>query len=298
MKQTLKDELDRLEALNIIGKVSEPTDWVNAMFMVEKKDRSVRLCIDPVDLNKAIRRPHYPIPTFEDATEDLHGISIVSKVDVQSGYWILLLTERSSFYTTLSTVFGRYRWKRYPFGLLSVQDEFQRQMDEIFEGFEGIRILVDDILVYGKSQEEHDNRLWQSLNTPVRKDSRRVDLKVDASKQGLGAEISTNGNICGYTSRALSKTEKNYSQLKKEMYAMVYGLKHFHHYIYGRKVTVTTDSRPLETILSKPLHQVQTRLQRMMIQILPYDLEVIYSPGSNIPVADALSQLHLPDTDL
>ncbi|KAK2725573.1 hypothetical protein QYM36_000166 [Artemia franciscana] len=128
--------------------------------------------------------------------------------------------------------------------------------------------------------------------------SRTVDLKVDASKHGLGAEISTNGNICGYASRALSKTEQNYSQLEKEMYAIVYGLKHFHHYIYGRKVTVTTDHRPLETILSKPLHQAPTRLQRMMIQTLPYDLEVIYSPGSDIPVADALSRLHLPNTDL
>ena len=55
MKQKLKDELDRLEALNIIGKVSEPTDWVNAMVMVEKKDGSVRLCIEPVDLNKAMK---------------------------------------------------------------------------------------------------------------------------------------------------------------------------------------------------------------------------------------------------
>ena len=81
------------------------------------------------------------------------------------------------------------------------------------------------------------------------------------------------------------------------MYAIEYGLKHFHHYIYGRKVTVTTDHRPLETILSKPLHQEPTQLQRMMIQTLPYDLEVIYSPGSDIPVTDALSRLHLPDTD-
>ena len=62
------------------------------MVMVEKKDGSVRLRIDPVDLNKAIRRPHYPIPKFEDATEDLHGISTVSKLDVRSGYWILPLT--------------------------------------------------------------------------------------------------------------------------------------------------------------------------------------------------------------
>ncbi|KAK2701286.1 hypothetical protein QYM36_020052 [Artemia franciscana] len=147
MRQKLKNELDRLEALNIIGKVSKQTDWVNTMVMVEKKDGNVHLCIDPVDLNKAIQRPHYPIPTFEDATEDLHGISTISKLNVWSGYWILPLTERSSFYSTFSTVFGRYRWKRYPFGLVSAQDKFQHQMDEIFEGLEGIHILIDDILV-------------------------------------------------------------------------------------------------------------------------------------------------------
>ncbi|KAK2717929.1 hypothetical protein QYM36_006651 [Artemia franciscana] len=141
MKQKLKDKLDRLEALNIIGKVSEPTDWVNAMVMVEKKDERVRHCINPVDLNKAIRRLHYPIPTFEDATEDLHGISTIT------------------------------------------QDEFQRQMDEIPEGLEGIRILIDDILVYGKSQEEHDNRLRAVL-----KRAREKGVRFNREKCTFGME--------------------------------------------------------------------------------------------------------------
>ena len=88
-----------------------------------------------------------------------------------------------------------------------------------------------------------------------------VELKVDASKHGLGAELSSNGKIVGFASRALSTTEQNYSQLEKELYAIVFGCKHFHHYIYGRKTIVTTDHRPLETILSQPLHTAPARLQ-------------------------------------
>ncbi|KAK2717685.1 hypothetical protein QYM36_006456 [Artemia franciscana] len=82
-----------------------------------------------------------------------------------------------------STVFGRYRWKRYPFGLVSAQDEFQRQMDEIFKGLEGIRILINDILVYGKSQEEHDNRLRAVL-----KRAREKGVRFNREKCTFGME--------------------------------------------------------------------------------------------------------------
>ena len=196
MKEKLKNELDRLESLDIIEKVSEPTDWVNAMVMVEKKDGTVRLCIDPVDLNKAIKRPHYPIPTFEDAVAEIDGAVIFSKLDARSGYWILPLSTQSSYLTTFSTIFGRYRWKRYPFGLVSAQDEFQRKMEEAFEGLKGIRILVDDILVYGKSRKEHDERLTAVLNrakeTGIRFNKDKCEFAKDQVKY-FGHIISKEG---------------------------------------------------------------------------------------------------------
>ena len=162
LKQKLKTELERLESLDIIEKVSEPTDWVNDMVMVEKKDGGVRLCINPVDVNKAIKRPYYPVPSFDNAVAELDGAAVFSRLDACSGYWILPLSTRSSYYTTFSTIYSRYRWKRYPFSLVSAQDEFQRKMEEAFEGLEGIRILVDDILVYGKNREEHDQTIRHS----------------------------------------------------------------------------------------------------------------------------------------
>ena len=65
IKDKLKETLDQLEKETIIAKVNEPTDWVSSLVIVEKKDKSLRLCIDPKDLNKNIKRSHYPLPTFE-----------------------------------------------------------------------------------------------------------------------------------------------------------------------------------------------------------------------------------------
>ncbi|KAK2722458.1 hypothetical protein QYM36_002857 [Artemia franciscana] len=127
--------------------------------------------------------------------------------------------------------------------------------------------------------------------------SNNVELIVDASSHGLGAHLVSEGKVTAYASRSLSKTEQKYSQLEKELYAIVFGCKHFHHYLYGRHVKVTTDHRPLETVVANPIHKAPPQVQRLMLQLQPYDLSLKFRPGSEIPVADALSRLHLGDAD-
>jgi hypothetical protein len=139
--------------------------------------------------------------------------------------------------------------------------------------------------------------MQKPLNRPRWYPKSTLELKVDASKHGLGARISASGKVFAYASRSLSKSEQNYSQLEKELFAIVYGCRHYHHYLYGRKVQVITDHRPLESILIKPLHTAPPRIQRLMMYIQPYDLTFKYRAGKEIPVADALSRLHLPDID-
>ncbi|KAK2705597.1 hypothetical protein QYM36_015850 [Artemia franciscana] len=129
-------------------KVSIPTDWVNLMVAVEKKDGSLRICIDPVDLNKSIRRPFYPIPSLEDVSSKLYGVKYLSKLDARSGYWSLVLDDESADLTTFNTIFGRYLLKRMPFGIISAQDEFQRRMEEALEGLDGFAVIIDDLLVF------------------------------------------------------------------------------------------------------------------------------------------------------
>ena len=72
-----------------------------------------------------------------------------------------------------------------------------------------------------------------------------VEVQVDASSQGLGACLMQGGQPIQYASRALTETEKRYSQIEKEMLSIVYGLTRFHIYTYGRKVTVYNDHKPL-----------------------------------------------------
>ena len=92
-----------------------------------------------------------------------------------------------------------------------------------------------------------------------------------------------------YASRSLSSAEKNYAQIEKELLAIVYGCTKFHQYVYGKKVNVQTDHKPLEALFKKPLFQAPQRLQRMMLRLQCYDLRVEYEPGKNLFIADNLS---------
>jgi hypothetical protein len=83
--------------------------------------------------------------------------------------------------TTFNTPFGRYRFCRLPFGLKSSQDEFQHKIDESFEGLSGIVAIVDDILVLGCTQEEHDNNLRAVLER-----SREKGVKLNEDKLEVG----------------------------------------------------------------------------------------------------------------
>ena len=70
LQPKLKQKLDGMVAAGVLVKQSDPTDWVNSLLTVEKKDGSLRLCLDPKDLNKAIKRAHYAIPTVDDILRD------------------------------------------------------------------------------------------------------------------------------------------------------------------------------------------------------------------------------------
>ena len=93
-----------------------------------------------------------------------------------------------------------------------------------------------------------------------------------------------------YASRALTDTEKRYAQIEKELLAIVFAAKRFHQYVYGRPVTVQSDHKPLEVIVRKPLSKAPARLQGMLLQLQRYDLQVTYTPGKHMYIADTLSR--------
>ena len=136
------------------------------MVAVPKKDGSLWICLDPKDLNCAIQREHYPLPTIEDVATRLHGAKFFTVLDVSKGFWYLELDEPSSFLTTFHTPFGRYRWNRMPFGINSAPEIFQRRMHELIEGLNGIEVVADDFVAvgFGGTEEEAIQNHDQNLN--------------------------------------------------------------------------------------------------------------------------------------
>ena len=118
-----------MESLEVIAKVTEPTDWVNSIATPEKqRTGALRVCLDPRDLNQAVKREHYPLPTLEELTLMLSDTKYFSVLDATSGFWQIKLDEESSLLTTFNTPFGRYRFTRMPFGIHSAQEVFQKTM--------------------------------------------------------------------------------------------------------------------------------------------------------------------------
>ena len=124
-----------MESLEVIAKVTEPTDWVNSITTPEKqRTGALRVCLDPRDLNQAVKREHYPLPILEELTLMLSDAKYFSVLDATSGYWQIKLNEESSLLITLNTPSGHYRFIRMPFGIHSAQEVFQKTMDMAFEG--------------------------------------------------------------------------------------------------------------------------------------------------------------------
>lgn len=159
IKDEIKAELDKMRKLGVITEVDQPTDWVSSVAYSKKSNGSWRICLDPKDLNNAIKRTHHHTPTVEEITHKFSGQSVFSKLDARCGYWSVVLDEESSLLTTFNTPFGRYRYLRLPFGLCVSQDVFQQQMDFVIEKCPGVIGISDDVVVYGIDDADHDHNL-------------------------------------------------------------------------------------------------------------------------------------------
>ena len=125
--------------------------------------------------------------------------------------------------------------------------------------------------------------------------TRPLILENDASEYGLGSTLQQDGRPVGYASRMLTGTEQRYAQIEKEMLAVTFGLEKFHHYTYGRRLQVITDHKPLVSNINKPLSKAPKRLQNMLLRSQMYNYNLVYVPGKDIPVADALSRAPLKE---
>ena len=117
-------------------------------------------------------------------------------------------------------------------------------------------------------------------------------IQVDASKIGIGAVLVQDNKPIAFASKAFTDTEQRYANIERELLAVVFGCERFHTYIFGTHFTVESDHKPLEQIQKKSLANTPPRLQRMMLRLQQYDVNIVYRPGKEMVLADSLSRLN------
>ena len=196
IKDDVRNEINQMVELGVIEKVEEPTDWVSSIVYSRKSKGKLRICLDPKDLNTAIKRPHYPTPTLEEITHKLAGSMIFSNLDARHGYWSVQLDDESKRLTTFNSPFGRYCFRRLPFGLNLSQDVFQERMDCILEKCPGTISIADDVGVFGKTEAEHDKHLHNLMRVALQHglvfNIDKCDIK-QANMKFFGLEFSADG---------------------------------------------------------------------------------------------------------
>ena len=133
------------------------------MVVVPKRDGKVCICVDLTKLNQNVRRERHILPSVEQTLAQLGTATVFSKLDANSGFWQIELNKDSALLTTFITPYGRYCFNRLPFGITSALEHFQRRMSEVLVDLEGVVCMMDDILVHGSSESEHDKRLAEVL---------------------------------------------------------------------------------------------------------------------------------------
>ena len=178
LQDAFHEEVERLVKIDVLEKVTEPTEWVNSFVIVEKVidssnahspnhviKKSIRLCIDPKDLNEALEREPYYSRTIDELISMFAGAKVFTIVDMDKGYWQVVLHPDSRKLTCMAFDIGRYQFKRLPMGSKVASDIFQRMLDSVYIGLPGVTGIADDMVIFGRNEEEHDRNLILFLET-------------------------------------------------------------------------------------------------------------------------------------
>ncbi|KAJ0591942.1 putative nucleotidyltransferase, Ribonuclease H [Helianthus annuus] len=157
--QELSTQLQELLDKGFIRPSFSP--WGAPVLFVKKKDGSFRMCIDYRELNKLTIKNRYPLPRIDDLFDQLQGSSFYSKIDLRSGYHQLRIQEESIPKTAFRTRYGHYEFLVMPFGMTNAPAVFMDLMNRVCKPYldKFVIVFIDDILIYSKLKEEHEQHL-------------------------------------------------------------------------------------------------------------------------------------------
>eukprot|EP00253_Pinus_taeda_P033032 PITA_33032 len=161
----LKMQLQELLDKNYIRPSVSP--WGAPVLFVRKKDGTLRMCIDYRQLNKLTIKNKYPLPRIDELFDQVKGATVFSKIDLRSGYHQIRIKEEDIAKTAFRTRYGHYEFVVLPFGLTNAPATFMCLMNSVFHQFldKFVLIFIDDILIYSRSKEEHEEHLRMVLQT-------------------------------------------------------------------------------------------------------------------------------------
>ena len=389
----------------------ERSEWAAPIVVVQKKDGGVRICGDfKVTINPVICPQVYPLPTPEEMFSALANGESFTRLDLARAYRQMKVKPECQHLLTINTHLGLFRHTRLPFGISTAPSLWQKAMAQILQGLQGVIVFIDDILVTGRTREEHIrnlrnvlDRLRQAglrlkrskclffqksleylghniskegvrptdervkcvleappplnkqqlksflglttynakflpslshvlhpLNKLLKKNvqwkwteeekksfdavkamvadkqclahydvSKPLKVYCDASPKGLGAcltHVMANGveQPVAYASRSLREAEQNYAQIEREALSIIFAVKRFHQYLYGRKFVLVTDHQPLCKIFGEKEGVpalAAARMQRWALLLGAYQFSIQHIPGKLNVCADCLSRL-------
>lgn len=406
----VKDEIQRNVDAGILQKV-DMSEWAAPIVPVPKPNGKIRICGDfKVTINPQICIDQHPIPSIDELLSRLNNGQRFTKLDLSDAYLQIELDEVSKQYVVINTPLGLFKYNRMPFGISNAPAIFQRIIDQVIAGIPHCAAYLDDIIITGRTEEEHfqtleavlsklkqfnlhcnpekcaffqnqviylgfiidkhgkrpdPQRVESIANMPSPKNVREVEafigklnyygqfvpnfsdkckpmnrlrrnnvawnwdaecegafdnlkqeicrattlvhfdaklpiiLATDASQYGLGAVImhryhdGTERPIA-YASKTLTDSEQRYSQIEKEAFSIIYGVKKFRQYLIGTHFELVTDHQPLLSVFHPAKGIPSTtanRLQRWALCLMSYSYTIRYKPTHLHANADALSRL-------
>ncbi|KAA0035721.1 ty3-gypsy retrotransposon protein [Cucumis melo var. makuwa] len=282
--------------------------WGAPVLFFKKKDGSMRLCIDYRELNKVTVKNRYPLPRIDDLFDQLQGATVFSKIDLRSGYHQLRIKDGDVPKTAFRSRYGHYEFIVMSFGLTNAPAVFMDLMNRVFREFLDtfVIVFIDDILIYSKTEAEHEEYLRMVLQTLRDNKLYAKFSKCEfwlkqvsflghvVSKAGVFVDPAKIEAVTSWT-RPSTFSEK---LVTAPVLTVLDGSGSFVIYsdafkkglgcVLMQQGKIFTDHKSLKYFFTQK--EMNMRQRRWLELVKDYDCEILYHPGKANVVADALSR--------